>query len=95
MIKKSKPYCYRSLTIWSNDQWNGVGRLNGHGFFWGYGDPLRKERGALHARVYMEGFLMPRLGDLVQSFPHLSMVDEEAAAPLDSVFVGVLFHFVL
>lgn len=66
----------------------------GMDFSWGYDDPLRKERGALHACFYVEGFLMPRLGDLVQSFPHLSMVDEEAMAPLDFVFVSVLFHFV-
>lgn len=28
----------------------------------------------------VEGFLMPWLGDFVQSFPHPSLVDEEARA---------------
>lgn len=39
----------------------------------------------------VEGFLMPCLGDLNQSFSHPSLVDK-GTGTLHSVFMSVLFH---
>lgn len=76
--------CCENLAIWYNDQWNEVGQPNGHGLLWGICNPLRSEGGGPHSSslLDMEGFLMPWLIDLVQSFPHPSLVDEEAVVPL-------------
>lgn len=45
--------------------------------------------GGLCSLLDVEGLLMPWLGELVWSFPHPSLLDEEAAALLHSVFVSV------
>lgn len=56
-------------------------------------NPLRSEGGGLCSLLYVEGLLMPWLGELIWSFSHPSLLDEEAAALLHSVFTSVLFSF--
>lgn len=41
----------------------------------------------------LEGFLMPRLSDLVRCFPHTSLVEEKIAVLLHSVSMTVSFLF--
>lgn len=71
-------------------EWNGLAR-------WAWSlkihSPLRSVGGGLCSLLDVEGFMMPWLGELVWSFPHPSLPDEEAAALLHSVFVSVLFPF--
>lgn len=53
-------------------------------------EPLRnKEGGSWAPLLDLEGFLMPRLCDLVQSFPHPTLVDKEAEV---WIFVSVLLY---
>lgn len=66
---------------------------SGNDFSLAISEPLRnKEGGSWAPLLDLEGFLMPRLCDLVQRFPHPTLVDKEAEVWLHSVFVRVLLH---